>query len=506
MISKISVLIEVGLAKSSQSASGNIVSARFRVRWSSVLLATSFVSIAVWTISMLTFPSRASIQDSKMDRTAFAAPTVVIGTPSIVSRADSCRRPGFRFTPARLSSKAAIAPSLSRKPARSESRHVAMSSGPPAGLRVIINGAPASGKGTQCALIVDEYNLVHLSTGDMLRAAVASKSELGVAAKEFMDAGALVPDSLVIEMVIDRVTQSDCADRGWLLDGFPRTEAQAVALDSAGVIPNAVVCLDVEDDMLVERVVGRRLDPETGDIYHTTFNPPPAGEVSDRCVQRSDDTEEKARSRLATFHQNSAAIEKHYESFIGHVDGSRSKESVFEDVKVILDKAQQNDDNDDVAGGSARTGSGLGGGDAKAPSGRGMPVAEFVRRAEEAYDRGYLETSDVNWSGQAKADAAGADGVSSFSDIFRRLDVAVGDAAALLLFAYIGHTTHGSDGQDVVGILRTAAPFLACWFAISPFLGAYRRAATADVVSAVRSVALPAIITTGASVVVRGAF
>lgn len=340
----------------------------------------------------------------------------------------------------------------------------------------------------------------------MLRAAVAAKSELGIAAKGFMDAGALVPDSVVIEMVIDRVTQSDCQARGWLLDGFPRTEAQAVALDSAGVIPNAVVCLDVEDDMLVERVVGRRLDPETGDIYHTTFNPPPAGKVSDRCVQRSDDTEEKARSRLATFHQNSAAIENHYEAFIAHVDGSRSKESVFEDVKVILDKAQQKDDDDNVSGGAARTGNELGGDGAKARTSPGMPVAEFVRRAEEAYDRGYLETSDVNWSGQANADAADSDGVASFSDVFRRLDVAAGDAAALLLFAYIGHTTHGSDGLDVAGVLRTAAPFLACWFAISPFLGAYRRAATGDALTAVRSVALPAVVTTGASVAVRGAF
>jgi adenylate kinase len=371
-------------------------------------------------------------------------------------------------------------------------------------LRVIISGAPASGKGTQCALIVDEFDLVHLSTGDMLRAAVAAGTELGQSAKGFMDAGALVPDSLVIEMVIERVQREDCVVRGWLLDGFPRTENQARALDDAGVVPDAVVSLDVDDAMLVERVVGRRLDPKTGDIYHMTFNPPPAGEVAERCVQRSDDTEEKARTRLQAFHRNCAAIEYHYKSKLRHVDGVRSKESVFEDVKGILEEAKKQNDDDNAAGGVTASGGGAGGAKAKR-NGSGMPVAEFVRRAEEAYERGYLSTEDVNWSGQARADAEDADGVSSISDVFRRLDVAAGDAAAILMFAFIGHAAHGSDsGSAVADVLRTAAPFLASWFLISPYLGAYKRAATRNVQAAVTSAVVPVLTSTSAGIAIRG--
>jgi adenylate kinase len=364
-------------------------------------------------------------------------------------------------------------------------------------LQVIISGAPASGKGTQCALIVDAFDVVHLSTGDMLRAAVAAGTELGLSAKGYMDEGALVPDALVIEMVVDRVRRDDCVRRGWLLDGFPRTKAQAVALDEAHVVPDAVVSLDVCDDLLVERVVGRRVDPVTGDIYHTVFNAPPPGEVADRCVQRSDDTEEKARARLSTFHCNSAAIERHYARVLTRVDGARGKAAVFGDVKEIIGAAAD-----------GRGGDGSRGGDAPPPTapGRGMPVAEFVRRAEEAYEKGYLSTEDVNWSGQAMADAADADGVSSYSDVASRLDVAAGDAAAILLFAYIGHAAHGGSagGGGFADVLRIAAPFMAAWFLIAPLLGAYTRPATKDVATAVTRAVLPVAASTGAGIVLRG--
>lgn len=298
-------------------------------------------------------PTGASARDSATAAAAAFAPSPLpLGAPRVAASAGAtCDRSPVGLRPAQCLPAARVPPAFASRAAAPPAP--TMSSAPPAPLRVIINGAPASGKGTQCALIVAAYGLVHLSTGDMLRAAVAAGSDLGVAAKTFMDAGALVPDSLVIDLVIDRVRKGDCADRGWLLDGFPRTEAQALALDSAGVVPNAVVCLDVEDAMLVERVVGRRLDPESGSIYHVQFNPPPEGEVADRCVQRSDDTEEKARSRLATFHQNSAAIENHYKRFVRHVDGSRSKESVFEDVGAILGEAQGNRDGNKVAADAA---------------------------------------------------------------------------------------------------------------------------------------------------------
>ena len=130
-------------------------------------------------------------------------------------------------------------------------------------LRLIICGAPASGKGTQCERIRERYGVVHLSTGDMLRAAVAVGTEVGCEAAAYMDKGALVPDDVIIDVVVERLSQPDCRSRGWLLDGFPRTAAQAAALSAAGIVPDGVLLLDVPDDALVERVVGRRLDPET---------------------------------------------------------------------------------------------------------------------------------------------------------------------------------------------------------------------------------------------------
>ena len=139
-------------------------------------------------------------------------------------------------------------------------------------LKIIIAGAPASGKGTQCEVIKADYNVVHLSTGDILRAAVKAGSELGAEAKSYMDSGNLVPDELITGVVCDRLSQPDCEYQGWLLDGFPRTSAQAEALSRAGYDPDAFILLDVPQQCLVERVTGRRTDPETGKIYHTTVS------------------------------------------------------------------------------------------------------------------------------------------------------------------------------------------------------------------------------------------
>ncbi len=137
--------------------------------------------------------------------------------------------------------------------------------------RLIISGAPASGKGTQCENIVEEFYIPHLSTGDMLRAAVKSGSALGAQAKEYMDAGKLVPDSLVISLVKERLAAADCVSRGWLLDGFPRTGEQAKALQQANINPDKVILLDVPDSALIERVTGRRADPETGTLHCFAF-------------------------------------------------------------------------------------------------------------------------------------------------------------------------------------------------------------------------------------------
>ncbi|KAE8973447.1 hypothetical protein PF005_g15890 [Phytophthora fragariae] len=173
--------------------------------------------------------------------------------------------------------------------------------------QLIITGAPASGKGTQCELLVRALHVVHLSTGDMLRQAIRDGTSLGKQAQGYMDGGQLVPDELIVGVVLERLAQPDCKARGWLLDGFPRTEAQAQALLAARTIPDCVLALDVPDDEVVKRIAGRRLDPETGKTYHMAFNPPPP-EVADRVIQRSDDTEETVRTRLEQFHAHSKAV------------------------------------------------------------------------------------------------------------------------------------------------------------------------------------------------------
>lgn len=364
--------------------------------------------------------------------------------------------------------------------------------------RIVIVGAPASGKGTQCASILKTYGVVHISTGDMLREAVAAGSPLGRSAQKFMDEGRLVPDEVVTAMLVERLAQPDCETRGWLLDGFPRTAAQADALYAAEVSPDAVVVLDVPDEVLVQRVVGRRMDPETGAIYHLAFNPPADDAVRERLVQRSDDNEEKALVRLDTFKKHSEAVEGRYASKLVRVDGNRSKDVVFADLRSKIDAAlaalRGDDEGGSGGGGAAAAGVSAAGVSAEAATdastATSMPVSEFVRRAEEAYERGVLEASDVNWSGQAGVDKLGADGSRNWGDILQRSDLAIGDALAFLLFAYIGRASHGSPIPDKA-VLATAAPFIAAWFALAPLTGAYTRSATRNFSAAVVSL-LPA--------------
>jgi len=203
--------------------------------------------------------------------------------------------------------------------------------------KLIIAGAPASGKGTQCELIKDKYGVVHLSTGDMLRAAVAAGTDVGKQAKDFMDSGKLVPDEVIIGIIKDRLFESDCVESGWLLDGFPRTPAQAEALADAGVSADCFIFLNVPDDVLVERVVGRRTDPETGKIYHMTFSPPEDEEVLARLEQRSDDTEEKVKVRLEQFHANVDAVKGSYTDISVEVDGTQKPEEVSAEIMKSID-------------------------------------------------------------------------------------------------------------------------------------------------------------------------
>ncbi|GMI04639.1 hypothetical protein TrVE_jg1404 [Triparma verrucosa] len=207
--------------------------------------------------------------------------------------------------------------------------------------KIIIAGAPASGKGTQCEIIKARYDVVHLSTGDMLRAAVAAGSELGKKAKAQMEAGELVSDEVIIGAVKERLAQQDCKTKGWLLDGFPRTRAQADALASAGITCDSFVFLKVPDEILVERVVGRRTDPDTGKIYHLKFSPPPTEEIKKRLTHRADDTEEKVKVRLQAFHENVNSIASCYTSTMFEVKGDQDKKRVEELITNHLDKLFQ---------------------------------------------------------------------------------------------------------------------------------------------------------------------
>ena len=208
-------------------------------------------------------------------------------------------------------------------------------------MRMILIGPPGAGKGTQAEYLVERFQIPHISSGDMLRAAVAAGTDLGKQADGFMKAGQLVPDELVIAMIVERTSQPDCA-RGFILDGFPRTrpqaEALAVDLQEAGVTLDAVVLIEVPDSCIVDRVTGRRMDPETGDIYHVQFKPPPA-EIASRCAQRKDDTEKACTARLEKYHAETAPIIPFYDEqgLLKRVDGDTTPDVVTARIAETLD-------------------------------------------------------------------------------------------------------------------------------------------------------------------------
>lgn len=172
-------------------------------------------------------------------------------------------------------------------------------------MRIILLGSPGSGKGTQAQFITEKYQIPQISTGDMLRAAVREGSPLGVAAKQVMDAGGLVSDDIILGLIKERIKQDDCAD-GFLLDGFPRTIAQAEGLASMGVIIDTVIEIVVEDEVIVKRMAGRRVHMKSGRTYHVEFNPPKVDGVDDvtgdLLIQRDDDKESTVRKRLGVYH------------------------------------------------------------------------------------------------------------------------------------------------------------------------------------------------------------
>lgn len=183
-------------------------------------------------------------------------------------------------------------------------------------MNILIMGAPGVGKGTQAAFLKSHFNIAHLSTGDMLRKHVADQTPLGLAAQAKMNAGDLVPDNIIIDMMLARIEEADCAD-GFLLDGFPRTDRQAVALDDAGVHLDVVVDMDGEDAVIIERLSGRLSHPPSGRTYHVKFSPPKvAGRddvTGDELIRRPDDKEETVRQRLDVYRRQTAPLKSYYQ-------------------------------------------------------------------------------------------------------------------------------------------------------------------------------------------------
>ena len=196
---------------------------------------------------------------------------------------------------------------------------------------IVLFGPPGAGKGTQAEIIVEMTGKPQVSTGDMLRSAVSKGSELGLEAKGYMEAGQLVPDQVIIGLIEDRLSESD-ASNGVLFDGFPRTIPQAEALSEITEV-SAVISIEVPDEDIVNRIVGRRMDPETGEIYHVSFKPPPPEMVS-RLIQRKDDNEDTVRMRLAAYHEQTKPLGDCYRDMgiLATVDGTGTIQEVSQSV------------------------------------------------------------------------------------------------------------------------------------------------------------------------------
>ncbi|MCX5778583.1 MAG: adenylate kinase [Elusimicrobia bacterium] len=215
-------------------------------------------------------------------------------------------------------------------------------------MNLILIGPPGAGKGTQAKNIVEKYGIAHISTGDMFRETAASGSEVGKKLQSFMSAGKLVPDDVVIEVVKNRLAKADCV-KGFLLDGFPRTDPQAQALDlmlAAGKQKiDAVLCLKIDDSEIVRRLSSRRVCPSCGGSFNLVSQPPKVDGICDFCaakiVQRADDNEQTIRQRLQVYHQQTSPLIAYYtkRGILNSVDGSRAVNEVFKDLCAFIPTA-----------------------------------------------------------------------------------------------------------------------------------------------------------------------
>lgn len=218
-------------------------------------------------------------------------------------------------------------------------------------MKVILLGPPGAGKGTQAQFVKERFNIPQISTGDMLRQAVAADSPLGRKARFIMDSGALVPDDIIIKLVKDRISQSDC-NNGFLLDGFPRTLAQAKALTMANIHVDNVLELEISDDEIVKRLTGRWVHPGSGRVYHVEHNPPKNDYKDDLTgeplIQREDDTEATIRKRLSVYRTQTQPVASFYMSLalsdkinpvtFNKIDATQAPLVVFDSIMDILNQ------------------------------------------------------------------------------------------------------------------------------------------------------------------------
>ena len=208
-------------------------------------------------------------------------------------------------------------------------------------MNLILLGAPGAGKGTQAELLIEKLSIPSISTGNMLREAIANGSELGKEAKTYMDGGLLVPDDLILSIVAQRVNQPDCAN-GFILDGVPRTLAQAEALDAKGVKIDHVVSIEIDDSVIEGRMTGRRVCAKCGASYHIVANPPKAEGICDSCggeLQiRKDDAPETVRKRLDVYHASTEVLKEYYaaKGKLRLVEGNQSIEGANSDILAAI--------------------------------------------------------------------------------------------------------------------------------------------------------------------------
>ncbi len=213
-------------------------------------------------------------------------------------------------------------------------------------MRIILLGAPGAGKGTQAQFLMGKYGIPQISTGDMLRSAINAGTELGLAAKRVMDEGKLVSDDIIIGLVKERIAQDDCKG-GFLLDGFPRTIPQADAMKDAGIVIDHVIEFDVPDDVIVERMGGRRVHPASGRVYHVVYNPPEVdgqdNVTGEALIIRDDDKEDTVRKRLGVYHEQTKPLVNYYseEASKGNceyhkLDGTQPVEQVSRQLADLL--------------------------------------------------------------------------------------------------------------------------------------------------------------------------